>query len=159
MIIGVDPGSATGIAVVDCGKLLAHRTVPSVRAIEQIEAFYSVYRFDRAVVEMPKKGVIYQRYEDKMYSKAGMYAVAMGIGQNIERTNRVIARLRELGVMVKEVNPRAKDTKWPEHYWQKIFSWDCGRVPSHHARDASVIALKWENSPEWEAMIQKGVAL
>ncbi len=156
MILGIDTGvgkRCCGIALVVDGKLFRHKTVDGCKAIEYAKSLYSVYRFDRCVIEKPRLAVIYARHSTKsnrVIGDAGRNKIAMNVGQNIQLTNDITRELEKIGVKVKQVPPKSKATKWPVDYWRRIFGWE-GRAPSSHARDASVIALQYENWAGWSA--------
>jgi hypothetical protein len=82
-------------------------------------------------------------------SQAGMIKLAQNIGQNIYLADELKRELEARGVMVHQIRPARKCTKWTPEYWQSIFKWE-GKSPSEHARDASVIALQYENSSIWK---------
>lgn len=154
MILGIDPGcGTTGIALVENGKLFKHKTMKGSDALLYIVDLHKVYKYDRAVVERPKQAVFYARHATKknaVVTPAGVIKLAQNVGMNIKLTQDIIEKLRSIGVRVKEVNPRRGSTKWNKGFWLKIFSWK-GRLPSEHARDASIHALQWERRGEWYA--------
>ena len=153
MILGLDPGcGTTGVALMDNGKLFKHKTLPGKEALIYIVNLHTIYRYTKAVVEKPKQAVFYARHLTKtnaLISQAGVIKLAQNVGMNIKLTDDIIDKLREIGVRVKDVNPRRGSTKWDVGYWTRIFQWESGRVPSEHARDASVLAMQWENWVGW----------
>lgn len=152
MVIGIDPGiSTTGIALVQNAKLFKHKTLLGKESFSYIENLHTLYRFKHAVIEKPKTGVLYQRHftkSNKIMSDAGMIKLAQNIGQNIQLTNELVDKLESLGIEVLQVNPKRKCTKWKKEYWQMVFGWE-GKLPSEHARDASIHALQWEKWVGW----------
>jgi hypothetical protein len=152
MILGIDPGiSTTGLALVENVRLFKHKTLPGVEALSYIESMHRFYGFNRAVVEKPRAGVLYGRHLTKsnnVVNIRGMIKIAQNVGQNIQMTNQIIEKLKNLNVQVIDVNPKNKTTKWKKEFWQKVFQWK-GRLPSEHARDAAVLALQWEKWVGW----------
>lgn len=152
MILGLDPGiSTTGVGLVDEGRLIQHKTLPGKEAMIYIVNLHSIYRYTRSVVEMPRTAVIYGRHMTKknaVFSQAGMIKLAQNVGMNIQLARDFIEKLKEIGSQVLDVNPKRGSTKWDAEYWRKVFQWE-GRVPSQHARDASILALQWEKWVGW----------
>ncbi len=153
MILGLDPGvGTTGIAIIENGRLFRHKTMRGNDALLYIADLHTIYQYNRAVVEKPKQAVFYARHLTKtnsVKSQTGVIKLAQNVGMNIKLTQDLVDRLRSLGVRVKEVNPRRGSTKWEPGYWTRIFKWESGRIPSEHARDASVLAFMWENWVGW----------
>jgi hypothetical protein len=153
MILGLDPGcGTTGIALLDNGKVFKHRTMRGKDAILYIEDLYTIYKYDRAVVEKPKQAVFYARHLTKsnsVKSQAGVIKLAQNVGMNIKLTEDLVDKLRGIGVRVKEVSPKRGCTKWDVGYWTRIFKWESGKTPSEHARDAAILALQWEKWVGW----------
>jgi hypothetical protein len=153
MILGLDPGvGATGVALVDNGSLFKHKTLRGKKALLYIADLHTIYKYTKAVVEKPKQAVFYARHLTKgnaVRSQAGVIKLAQNVGMNIQLTQNLVDKLHELGVRVKEVNPKRGSTKWDIGYWERIFKWTSGRTPSEHARDAAVLALLWENWVGW----------
>ena len=153
MILGLDPGcGTTGIALLNDGILFKHRTMRGPDALQYIAHLHTIYKYDKAVVERPKQAVFYAKHMTKanaVKSQAGVIKLAQNVGMNIRLTDEIVAKLRSIGVRVKEVSPKRGSTKWEIGYWTRIFKWESGRHPSEHARDASVLALHWENWVGW----------
>ena len=153
MILGLDPGcGTTGIALVENGKLFKHKTMRGEAALIYIANLHTIYKYEKAVVEKPKQAVFYARHATKsnaVKSQAGIIKLAQNVGMNMKLTEDLVKKLRSIGVRTKEVNPKRGTTKWEVGYWTRIFDWQSGRVPSEHARDASVLAFNWENWVGW----------
>ena len=153
MILGVDPGcGTTGLSLVQKGKLFKHKTLPGKEALQLIVVWHTIYKYEKAVVEKPKQAVFYVRHLTKsnsVKSQAGVIKLAQNVGMNIKLTEDIVDKLKEIGVRTKEVNPKRGSTKWDVGYWTRIFQWESGRVPSQHARDASILAMQYENWVGW----------
>jgi hypothetical protein len=153
LILGLDPGvGATGVALVDNGSLFKHKTLRGKEALLYIADLHTIYKYTKAVVEKPKQAVFYARHLTKsnsVKSQAGVIKLAQNVGMNIQLTQNLVDKLHELGVRVKEVNPKRGSTKWDVGYWERIFKWESGRTPSEHARDAAVLAFQYENWVGW----------
>jgi hypothetical protein len=170
MILGVDPGSTTGIAIVSRETLCYCKQVKKLEVIALILDMIKTYSIKKAAVEMPALGVLYDRPLMKKVSgidalvsrgrisigdyqrlmdtapaqssglTAGQIKIAQNVGQNIEFTHTIIAALNALKVDVRKVTPRRKASKWAVNYWCRVFNWKETRVPGEHARDAACIA-------------------
>jgi hypothetical protein len=153
MILGIDPGlNKTGFAIVSDGCIFQHKTVPGKEAISYAKALHAIYHFDRCAIERPRLGGIYARHMTKtnrVMSDAGRVKLAMNVGQNVYLSDELKTEIERLGVLVKQITPQRKNTKWDAEYWKMVFRWS-GRAPSEHARDASVIAFQWENRIRYE---------
>jgi hypothetical protein len=153
MILGLDPGIATtGITLLDKGKILKHKTCKGKDALVYIVDLHTIYKYSKAVIEKPKQAVFYAKHmagPHGIKTQAGVIKLAQNVGMNIQLTENLVDKLKELGVRTREVNPGRGMTKWDVGYWTRIFNWESGRTPSEHARDAAVLALKWENWVGW----------
>lgn len=154
MVLGIDPGIGKrkcGFAIVSDGALFHHKSISGIEALSYTIALHAIYHFDRCVIEKPRIGVIYMRHltkKNRVLSEAGRLKIAMNIGQNIQLSDEIALKLREMGVKVKQLPPRNKNTKWKYDYWKAVFKWK-GRRPSEHARDASILAYQWEPKYKW----------
>jgi len=146
VVYAQDPGTRTGHCVMDRGKILHLKTNGKRDAISHMCDLYIVYRFKRAVIEMPKLGVFYASHEGQggVNSPSGRIKLMQNVGQNIAFSLSVCEKLEEIGVKVYRPNPKKGTTKWEFERWCRIFEWE-GRHPSNHARDASVLAFMYEN--------------
>lgn len=153
MILGLDPGCRkTGVTLLHNGLVFKHKTLPGDEALLYIKNLHTIYKYDRAVVEKPKQAVFYAKHmlkSNAVRSQAGVIKLAQNVGMNMKLTQEIVDTLIELGVRVRQVNPRRGTTKWEVGYWCRIFHWESGRTPSEHARDAAVLALQWEKWVGW----------
>jgi hypothetical protein len=151
MILGIDPGIGKrrcGFAMVSNGILFRHKTIDGNQAAAYACSLHLIYHFDRCVIERPRLGVIYARHlkkKNRVLSDAGRAKLAMNVGQNIYLADEIARELRGLDVQVKQVPPKNRKTKWRPDYWRAVFGWK-GRLPSEHARDASIVALMHERA-------------
>lgn len=153
MILGVDAGSkTTGLSIVDKGEIVYHKTLNVMDAINIIDNLYVIYKFTKAVVEMPNESVLYSKSIAKISDPVKVEAIKRklmcNVGENRQCAKLIIDKLEKLGIETLARRPKPKTTKWKREYWCKVFNWN-KRVPSVHARDASILALLWENYPGW----------
>lgn len=156
-MMGVDPGSTTGIAIVVHGRLVYCKQYAKVVALGLLSNIAMTYNVKRAAVEKPRLGLLYARNRIQGLKDpiAGQIKIAQNVGQNIALTQQMIGMLRGDGIEVLEVTPGRKrrgtagTSKWDKNLWARVFDWD-QRLPGEHARDAAVIAYLNENTPTIE---------
>jgi hypothetical protein len=152
IILGIDVGCgkrSCAFSVVSNGQLIAHKTVDGSDAIFTFWTFEKKYNFKKCVIEIPREGIIYAKH---LINKSGgplsvgeRNTIAMHVGQNIQLAKELIREARRIGIKVFEEHPKRSNTKWPLIKWKLVFNYPDRRPPSSHARDASVIALLYEN--------------
>lgn len=142
-IIGIDPGSSTGIALMENGRLVVCKTIQWEEDGSEVRTAIFVACMDRkdvlVVIERPGVGI----YPRPGQSARAMMRIARSVGQLQERTSQLSAYCRALGCEVREVPPARGGTKraWTPDAWRAAFAWS-GRLPSNHARDAALLAMR-----------------
>lgn len=133
MLQGIDPGSITGIAIVDNGKLLYCKQFKKDAAMMASSSIATAYKIKTVAIEQPRFGVLYDRewlnqgrqqpntnfsdgkisIEDykKMQSgckslKAGQIKLAQNIGQNIALTFQFAEKFKVMGIRVMLIHPK-----------------------------------------------------
>jgi len=139
-ILGLDPGSRTGLAVWDRTdqKLLDIRTVAKAKAFDEALRLAREHAVDIILVEQNK---------DTVYNRPGqnpraMLRIAKNVGQNIAFAEDLARRLRAEGFTVELVPPIRRGTKWSRETWEAHMGYS-GRSSSH-SRDASILARHHE---------------
>lgn len=157
MVIGIDPGSTTGIAVVHKGVLIYVEQFTRKESIDAARAIAATYMVKKAIIEKPRLGILYARH-DKAADGKGADAfeairikIAMNVGECIAHTKRIEEALTGDGVRCIMVNPKKGgkggklgSTKWPSNIWAATFNWGKTRLPGQHARDAAIIAYIYD---------------
>ena len=143
--IGVDPGSTTGIAVIiEGGGLHSAKSLDWDGDGTKIKAYlrlmWDIYgRGTLVVIEIPGAGF----FPREGLSQGVQRKIAMNVGQCVARASEVAAYCEGLGFTVVKRRPMRGGTKraLSGETWRGIFKWQ-GRLPSNHARDAAMLALK-----------------
>lgn len=132
MIVGVDPGRKTGIAVYDetARKLVACKTLDWWDAIDYLMDAGNDYLRIQFIVEDPSqnKPTFTRGLPDAMRDR-----VSQNVGANKEMARLMIERLRLAGHKTSAVRPSR--SKWNDEAFRSHFTYS-GRV-SQHARDAA----------------------
>lgn len=149
MILGIDGGnSKAGICLIDNGVVLYHKTTNIMETLKLVIDLHTVYRFKRAVVEMPSNSLIYSKHGAGI-SPAIMRKIMCNVGENRQCAKMIAMKLESIGVQVLLKKPARGTTKWDAKYWCSVFNYT-KRPPSEHARDAGVIALTHEKWIGWK---------
>ena len=156
MILGIDAGhNKCGICLIDNGLVVYHKTQKITEALKTVENLRFVYRFKKAVVEMPSESVFYSKHfttiRDPQKLEAIKRKIMCNVGENRQCAKMIIEKLQNIGIQTIERRPRKGTTKWDKEYWCKVFKYN-KRAPSEHARDAGVLALQWENWIGWNIL-------
>lgn len=140
-VIGIDPGSATGIALLtdkglyprtfDWGKD-GEAVFTHLRGLASLLAGQPL----TVVVEVPGDG-----YRPRKVNTRANYKIATNVGECRLRAQWIATFCRALGLNVIERRPVYRLTKLNAASWKAYFPKYVGRVPSGHARDASLLAL------------------
>lgn len=129
-IIGIDPGTQTGVAIKDLesGQFLLVDTFKIHQAIELIKTWAA----------LPGVCVIVEdANQRKWIDKSEGREKLQGVG-SVKRDCRIWDDyLADLGLPYRMVKPTAHRTKWPLATWQAATKWK-GRT-SNHARDAAIL--------------------
>lgn len=148
IVIGVDPGAMTGLAVVADGQLtdavtIPWRTAPSSEPGAGVKAWLREAREAgqsmKVIVEVPVAGY----FERRGVSRRGQYRIAQNVGECRAKAEVIAGFCEGLGYTVIRKSPIRGGTKRAIALatWRAIFKW-VGRAPSSHARDAAVLALE-----------------
>ena len=146
--IGIDVGTRTGIAVVDCGVEFRARelwTVDYQLAAPLALGLALFYSCD-VVIEEPQVSHVYQR---EGQGAGAMRKIALNVGECRQRALRLrdevgkaLMRWSIQGVAVHMRPPVKGGTKWPREVFNERFQWT--GASSSHSRDAAVIAMQGE---------------
>jgi hypothetical protein len=139
IVIGVDPGCRTGLAV-SCHRSLVHcSTVDAENAAPALRFLVDRYKPDLVAIEIP--GIhIHQR---QGLSQHAMLKIARSVGQLQERAENLAAMCEKAGVKTRRCKPIKGGTKksMPAEAWRVAYHWGTTRrLPSNHARDAAMLA-------------------
>jgi hypothetical protein len=139
MIIGIDPGVQTGLALYDTEvKILCQlETVPIHRAMETVLRYHSQYK-------------IVVRFEDarlrKWFGKAGREKLQGA--DSVKRDCRIWEDfLKDSGIPFEAVAPQQNKTKIKAETFRKITGWT-GRT-TEHSRDAGMLVYGYKIKKQW----------
>lgn len=155
MLMGIDPGHTSGIAIVNHGRLIYCKQYARDEALDKVSEIALAHGVKRVVVEMPRKGLLYARHrmQGKKDTTALQASIAQSVGQNLALARTFMTLLRRDGIEADEVQPGTKrkgtpgTSKWNPTLWARVFDLGANRLPGQHARDAAVIAYLNEGKP------------
>ncbi len=141
VILGIDPGAHTGLAVFVGGQLVALDTIAPV----QIE---------RTLRERLPNRVVFEdsRLETRLWNARtkGAYgaalATARSVGQVDAWCNLITAICDELRIPAHGISPTAKGAKLDAQQFARVTGWE-GRTNSH-TRDAVMVAWPYRNAAD-----------
>ena len=135
IIIGVDPGTKTGVGVYEAGRLTRVVTTTIVEAIELVAGY-------------AKGGNLTVYIEDARmatYGRRGKQSAAQAQGAGSIKRDCSIweTEMKRRGIPYRMVRPNKQSNAVAENkpLWMKLTGWE-GRC-SVHARDAVMIARRW----------------
>ena len=141
MILGIDPGNTTGMAVFNDGKLTGLWSCSSVECLQYLEAT----RVDHVVLED-------SRLQQHIWNAGGKdRPQALRVARNVGSIDRICAQVEEIcvsrDISLLMISPRAKGGKTPAEEFKAVTGWD-GRT-NEHQRDAAMLAWNYRNlAPE-----------
>ncbi|THJ36187.1 hypothetical protein E8K88_02675 [Lampropedia aestuarii] len=141
LILGIDPGAATGVAAYDSGKLVELLTIEPF----QLERFLR----ERAVAS---PSVLFEdsRLETRLWNarQKGAYGAALATARSVGQVDAwcsLIASLcADMGIPAHGVSPTVKGAKVAAPAFGRITGWT--KRCNQHERDAAMVAWKFRNS-------------
>ena len=137
VIIGLDPGSSTGVAYFSDGKL------QKLDTIEPVQLLWCIKN------TMPAR-VIFEdsRLESKLWNTNSNRLVALTMARRVGEIDAlcklIVAICAELGIAAHGISPKSKGAKLSAEQFKAATGWD-GRC-NQHERDAAMIAWPYKNS-------------
>jgi predicted RNase H-like nuclease (RuvC/YqgF family) len=141
MILGVDPGTTTGMACFTDGKLTGLGDCTSVDLLR----FLCETEIDHVILED-------SRLQSHIWNAGGKdRPQAMRVARNVGSIDRICAQVEEIcvsrDISLLMISPRAKGGKTPAEEFKAVTGWT-GRT-NEHQRDAAMIAWNYRNlAPE-----------
>ncbi len=136
LVLGIDPGKATGLATYTDGKLAALDTCTPgelVATITRIAPALVVFEDSRLQSPTWGRGV----------SRAALLKVARNVGQIDGWCALIEEACKAQGIEARGISPRRKGAKLDAARFQAITRWD-GRC-NQHERDAAMVAWPFRN--------------
>lgn len=137
VIMGLDPGSSTGVAYFSGGKL------QKLDTIEPVQLLWCIKN------TMPAR-VIFEdsRLESHLWNTNSSRAAALKMARNVGEIDAwcklIVAICAELGIAAHGISPKSKGAKLSAEQFKAMTGWDirCNQ----HERDAAMIAWLYKNS-------------
>lgn len=139
LILGIDPGAATGLAGIENGALLWLRTIEP----HGIADFLREHQPRRVVFED-------SRLESKVWTAAGSRAAALKIARNVGQIDAwcslVTAICADLRIPAHGISPTAKGAKLNADAFGRATGWSARS--NQHERDAAMVAWPYRRVVE-----------
>ncbi len=132
-IMGIDPGTHTGIAIYRAGALADLQTIEPFQLVEVIETVFPT----RVVYEDSR---LQSHTWSRNLSAAAQLKVARDVGQIDAWCRLIVATCERLGIPAHSISPKAKGAKLDAGQFKALTGWS-GRS-NEHTRDAA--ALAWQ---------------
>ena len=137
IIMGIDPGTHTGVAIYQAGKLVELQTVEPHQLPELIATVFPdrvVFEDSRLISPTWKRGV----------SNAAQLKIARDVGQIDAWCRLIVATCERLGIPAHSISPKAKGAKLDAGQFEALTGWT-GRS-NEHTRDAACVAWKFRRA-------------
>ena len=137
ILLGIDPGQNTGLAIFDGGRLAELRTITPVE-------------IDRAITSIMPGRVVFEdsRLQSHLWTtstaKATLAKIARNVGEVDAWCKLIVAVCAGLDIPAHSVSPLGKGKKMAADQFQRITGWD---GPSNqHCRDAAMVAWPYRGA-------------
>ncbi|MEO0003514.1 MAG: hypothetical protein RLZZ22_1206 [Pseudomonadota bacterium] len=137
IIMGVDPGSNTGIALFEGGKLTELQTIEPHQLVEVIETVMParvVFEDSRLISPTWKRGV----------SNAEQLKIARDVGQIDAWCRLIVATCQRLHIPAHSISPKSKGAKLNAEQFAALTGW--GGRSNEHSRDAACVAWQFRRA-------------
>lgn len=137
VIMGIDPGANTGIAIYQAGELAELQTVEPHQLVEVIETVMPgrvVFEDSRLISPTWKRGV----------SNAAQLKIARDVGQIDAWCRLIVATCARLGIPAHGISPKHKGAKLDARKFAALTGWT-GRS-NEHSRDAACVAWQFRGA-------------
>jgi len=137
VILGVDPGQHTGLAIFRDGKLSALRTIQPVELEAEIVALWP----SRVIFED-------SRLQSHTWTKAASRAAAAKMARNVGQVDAwcslIVAICAKHGIPAHGISPQGKGSKLNAEQFERITGWTASS--NSHSRDAAMVAWPYRGS-------------
>lgn len=134
LIIGIDPGAHTGVAVFDDGRLVRLMTVEPMH----IGAILAGHNPERVIFED-------SRLQSHTWTKAKSKAAALKMARNVGEVDAwcklIVAECEKLGIPAHGISPKNKGAKKKPAEFDAITGWTGSS--NEHTRDAAMVAFPY----------------
>lgn len=140
MIVGIDPGQKTGVAIYRSGALVELRTITPVEIQRELGALAP----DLVVFEDSR---LQSHVWHGAQSRAAVAKIARNVGQIDAWCQLIEATSRLMGIEAQGVSPRDKGGKVDAEQLKRMTGW--GGPSNEHTRDAAMVALPFRRAVLW----------
>ncbi len=134
LIIGIDPGSNTGVAVYDEGRLVRLMTVEPMH----IGAILAGHSPERVIFED-------SRLQTHTWTQAKTRAAALKMARNVGEVDAwcrlIVAECEKLGIPAHGISPKRKGAKLDAAQFEAATGWTGSS--NEHTRDAAMVAFPY----------------
>lgn len=137
IILGIDPGVHTGVAIYRAGQLTELRTI-------------GPHEIDALLTELQPRRVVFEdsRLQSHTWSKVPSRAAAAKMARNVGEIDawcRLITAICErLGIAAHGISPLGKGAKVKAEKFASITGWT--KSSNEHSRDAAMVAWKYRGA-------------
>lgn len=139
VVLGIDPGSSTGLAIFRAGKLAELRTVEPAGIEAQIVAI----KPSRVVFE-DSRLQSHTWATAKAMSRAAAVKIARNVGQIDAWCSLVTAICAKHSIPAHGISPKAKGSKTTAEQFERLTGWTC--KSNQHERDSALVAWPYRSS-------------
>ena len=137
VLIGIDPGVHTGLAVIQDGKLYQLQTIHPL----DIPTMLAQWSPDRLVFED-------SRLTSKLFTTNARAAVAKSMARKVGQVDMVCGLIVEacsrLGIPAHGISPKGKGAKLNAEQFKALTGWD--GLSNEHQRDAAAVAWPYRGA-------------
>lgn len=137
ILLGIDPGQHTGLAIFDCGRLAELRTIAPVE-------------IDRAITSIMPGLVVFEdsRLQSHLWTtstaKATLAKIARNVGEVDAWCKLIVAVCERLDIPAHSVSPLGKGKKMAADQFQRITGWN--KPSNQHERDGAMVAWPYRGA-------------
>ena len=139
VVLGIDPGSSTGLAIFRAGKLVELRTVEPAG----IEAQIIAIKPSRVVFE-DSRLQSHTWATAKAMSRAAAVKIARNVGQIDAWCSLVTAICAKYSIPAHGISPKSKGAKTTAEQFEKLTGWTM--ASNQHGRDAAMCAWAYRGA-------------
>lgn len=133
-IIGIDPGTHTGMAFFKAGKLVELRTIHPLTIYDML----AQYGYERVIFED-------SRLTSPVWSRGTNTAARIKIARNVGQVDGICSLICEacerVGIEALGISPKNKGAKLDAEQFAKLTGWTASS--NQHTRDAAMVAWKY----------------
>lgn len=137
VVLGIDPGANTGLAVFRDGKLAALRTIQPVDLEQEILAIWPA----RVVFEDSR---LQSHTWTQAKSRAAAAKMARNVGQVDAWCSLIVAICGKHGIPAHGISPKGKGGKLSAEQFERATGW--ALASNEHTRDAAMVAYPHRNA-------------